>query len=348
MEKRIKKSYICRNVENFKIDEKLSKTQIPQVGDIAIFEVISIGKHINMQSDTIRNCNIYPGDYIMGAFGTRYATEQFEGYLPTKPMSEYHILGAGGTVGIVHSMHSKFKNVGPTRLRMVGYAVDNSGELLNTKHMQLGQMVTYKATMQKQTKVVLSIGSSMDSGKTTTAAHLVKGLKNAGMKVGFIKLTGTVYTKDCDLNYDNGADVVADFGDMGFPSTYMCNEDELLNLYETLLTNIKANELDYVVMEIADGIYQRETEMLLKHKQFMEGIDSVIFSAGDSLSAVQGVRALQEIGIRPIALSGLFTASPLLIKEVIAKMEIPPVYTIEQLANAELCKQLILPLQISA
>jgi hypothetical protein len=283
----------------------------------------------------------------MAAFGTRYATEQFEGYVPTQTMSEYHILGAGGTVGIIHSMHSKFVQVGPTRLRMIGYAVDNNGTIINTKWLQHEKLIPYRGVMQSMTRVILSIGSSMDSGKTTTAAHLVRGLKKAGMRVGFIKLTGTVFTKDCDLNYDNGADVVADFGDMGFPSTYLCSEEELLNLYETLLKHIDANNLDYVVMEIADGIYQRETEMLLTNSKFMSGIDSVVFSAGDSLSAVQGVRTLQEMHIIPSALCGLFTASPLLMREVKTKVHIP-IFTISQLANSELAKLLEEPLSKSA
>lgn len=334
MEKRIKKTYICRDVNGFYFDEKLAQTQAPKVGDVGIFEVISIGKHSSMQCHDKRSWSIYPGDFIMAAFGTRYATEQFEGYVPTRVMPEYHILGAGGTVGIIETMHSKFTNIGPTRLKMVGYAVDREGAIFNTKWMKHTQLKPFSGLLPSTTKIVLSIGSSMDSGKTTTAAHLVRGLKNKGMKVGFIKLTGTVFTKDCDLNYDSGADVVADFGDLGFPSTYMCQLQELLDIHETLLEKIKANELDYVVMEIADGIYQRETEMLLRNGRFMSGIDTVVFSAGDSLSAVQGVRALQEMHIIPSALCGLFTASPLLIKEVKNKVHVP-ILTIQQMAAGE-------------
>jgi hypothetical protein len=85
------------------------------VGDVAIFQVVSIGKHSTIQSADKRNAAIYPGDWVMAAFGTRYATEQFEGYVPEKPTEEYHILGAGGTIGIIHSMHQKFVNVGPTK-----------------------------------------------------------------------------------------------------------------------------------------------------------------------------------------------------------------------------------------
>ena len=82
MEKRIKRTYICKDINRYFIDEALSKTHTPQVGDVAIFEVLSIGKHSSMQNDEKRNGAIYTGDYIMAAFGTRYATEQFEGYVP--------------------------------------------------------------------------------------------------------------------------------------------------------------------------------------------------------------------------------------------------------------------------
>lgn len=347
MEKRIKKTYICRNIENFQIDESQAEYHCPNVGDVAIFQVISIGKHSTMQSADKRNCHIYTGDLIMAAFGTRYATEQFEGYVPEQPMNEYHILGAGGTIGIIHSMHHKFMSIGPTRLKMVGYATDKRGHILNTKQLLQDRMKPYKGVMQSLTRIILSVGASMDSGKTTTAAHLVRGLKKQGMRTGFIKLTGTVYTKDCDLNYDNGADVVTDFSEMGFPSTYMCTEQELLNLYETLLINIDAHELDYVVIEIADGIFQRETEMLLKHTKFISGIDAIVFSAGDSLAAVQGVTALKEMHLCPTALCGLFTASPLLIREVTKRIDVP-VFTIDELANGQIQSFLEKPLNICA
>jgi hypothetical protein len=334
MKKRIKKSYICKDMGNFTVNETLASQRIPETGDVGIFEVLSIGKHNNIQDDTKRSALIYPGDYVMAAFGNRYATEQFEGYVPLQVMEEYHILGAGGTVGIIHSMHTTFRGAGPTRLKMIGFAVSNTGHVLNTKVAKEGEMKQHTGAMQSASNIILSVGSSMDSGKTTTAAHLVRGLKNSGKRTGFIKLTGTVFTKDCDLVYDNGADIVTDFGEMGFPSTYMCSEAELLNLHETLLTTIGAGELDYVVMEIADGLYQRETEMLLTNEKFMSGIHAVVFSACDSLAAVQGVKTLQEMGIVPTALSGVFTASPLLIRETQSKVQVP-IFTIDMMAKGE-------------
>ena len=174
----------------------------------------------------------------------------------------------------------------------------------------------------------------MDSGKSTTASYLVNGIKRAGNIVAFIKLTGTAYTKDADLNFDLGADVIADFSDFGFPSTYMCEEKELMDLYYSLINKVMAKDPEYIVMEIADGIFQRETLMLIKNRELMSTVYSVIFSAGDSLSAIHGINQLQSNGIQPFALSGLFTASPLLIDEVNCFKNFDvPVVTIDDLSR---------------
>lgn len=332
MEMRIKKSYICKEVSSWEMPAKPMRSFRPAAGDVGIFEVLELGKHKSIQSDTRRNVSILPGDRIMAAFGTRYATAQFEGYVPDDCNQELHILGAGGTVGVVKSMHEKFSSIGPTKLKFLGPAVDKNGQVINTRSLQAHRLTEFSGGAAGSTRVILSIGSSMDSGKTTSAAFLCRGLKKAGYRVAFIKLTGTVYTKDCDLNYDLGADLAADFGEFGFPSTYMCSETELLDLYESLLVTASVAKPDYVVMEIADGIYQRETMMLLQNAEFMETIHAVIFSAGDSLAAINGIQVLEGLGIYPFAISGLLTASPLLIQETRTHCSLP-VYTIEELTN---------------
>ena len=334
MKTRIKKTYICRQVDSWSLHTDISDDYHPQVGDVGVFEILHIGKHHNIQSDSKRNVAIIEGDHIMAAFGTRYATAQFEGYVPGHINQELHILGAGGTIGVIESMHDKYEDIGPTKLRMVGTAVDRKGKVINTKKMQQQGMIPFSGAAASATKVILSLGSSMDSGKTTSAAYLAHGLKNAGLKVAYVKLTGTVYTKDCDLAWDLGADVIADFGDYGFPSTYLCSEDELLSLYESLLAKTLPHHPDYVIMEIADGLYQRETKMLLTNCRFISTIDKVIFSAGDSLAAINGVHLLNKWGIHPLFLSGLLTASPLLIKEVKENTHVP-VFTIEELAEGK-------------
>ncbi|WP_143306480.1 P-loop NTPase family protein [Chitinophaga vietnamensis] len=326
MHTRIKKTIICKNVdlERCTINKSKINYYIPQVGDVAIFEIISIGKHKRVQADDKLNVLILPGDLIMGAFGTRYASAQFEGYVPADCRDTFHILGAGGTIGVVESMHDSFSDVGPTVLRIVGYVTNQMGNIVNTRKISRS-LIPFSGIATKRSNIILSIGSSMDSGKTTTAAYIVRGLKTQGHKVAFIKLTGTVYTKDRDMVYDCGADITADFSDFGFPSTYMCPEQELLDLFESLMQDVMTDGAEHVVVEIADGILQRETKMLLENKHFMSLIGQVIFSCCDSLSALYGIDTLKQIDIYPTALSGLFTASPLLVKEVKGQTQIPVV-----------------------
>ena len=347
MENKIKKTYICKDVNAHLVEEKAPEGYRPAVGDVAVFEVIKLGKHKTIQGDHKRNITIVPGDRIMAAFGTRYATEQFEGYVPEHLNQDLHILGAGGTVGIIASMHIKYQEVGPTILKFKGLVKDHFGTVINTKAISPKQPPFFTGAAAAATRVVLSLGASMDSGKTTTAAYLVRGLKNAGFRVAFIKLTGTIYTKDSDLANDLGADAVSDFGDFGFPSTYMCSEQELLNLYEGTLQKVLPAKPDYVIMEIADGLYERETKMLLNCRTFKDTIETVFFSAGDSLAAINGVETLQRWGLYPIGISGILTTSPLLIREVQENTYVP-VYTLEQLSNGDTALNILSPHLIHA
>lgn len=339
MRNNIKRTYICKDVFAQKIETEIAADYAPAVGDVAVFEVLTIGKHTTIQGDSKRNIKILPGDKIMAAFGTRYATEQFEGYVPDHVNQPLQILGAGGTVGVLASMHNKFQNVGPTELKFYGLVKDQFNKVVNTKRLKQQQMLTFSGSAASATNVILSLGSSMDSGKTTTAAYMIHGLKKAGFTVAFIKLTGTVYTKDCDLAYDLGADVSLDFSEFGFPSTYMCEEEELLDLYESLLSKVLPTRPDYVVMEIADGLYERETSMLLNNQRFIDSVDDVVFSAGDSLAAINGVSILQTKGIFPVAVCGVLTASPLLTREVKQHTTVP-VFTLEDLSDAAIAANL--------
>lgn len=150
-----------------------------------------------------------------------------------------------------------------------------------------------------------------------------------GHKVGFIKLTGTAYIRDREFVLDCGAEFASDFSDMGYPSTFMCSKEEILDIYQTLMDRMADNGCDYVVMEIADGLMQRETNFLLKDEAFMSTIYKIVFSCGDSLSAFHGNQLLNSWGIHVSAISGKFTTSPLLIREVQDNLDVT-VFTIDE------------------
>jgi len=311
----IKKAIICKDVEEFNINSSIKKTHVPKAGDVAVFKVLSTGKHDAIQGVNGNNTYIFEGDYVMLAFGNRYATGQFEGYVPQGYLLRYQILGKGGAVGRLESMNVKLRKVGATDLRLVGYATNAEGKVINTKYMNKNE-VTFNPKTIRTPKIILSIGASMDSGKTTTAGYLCRGIMLAKKKVAFIKLTGTVMSKDKSFVRDCGAKISLDFSNAGFPSTYLCDEQEMLNLYEYLLQMTEVIDPDYIVMEIADGLFQRETAMLLRHKAFMSTISGVMFSCGDSLSAMHGIKMLEDLNHNILGICGLFTISPLLVNEV--------------------------------
>ncbi|MFM9985846.1 MAG: hypothetical protein ACKVOK_11475 [Flavobacteriales bacterium] len=330
---RIKKSIVTKDVGQYVLNTEMNLTHKPKAGDVAVFEVIEIDRHSNVQLDDKRLAWIFEGDYIMATFADRYATAQFEGYVPKQPLELYDILGAGGAIGVVHTKNASLEHREPTKVKLVGYCCDQQNQVINTKFYNK-ERHAFAAHVPGDAKIILSIGSTMDSGKTTTAAFVARGLKTTGKTVCFIKMTGTCYTKDKDMVLDCGADYSYDFSDMGFPSTYMCEKNDLLDMYQSLLLKVGEHKPDYIVMEIADGILQRETAFLLRDEAFMSTIHNVVFSCGDSLAALQGVDMLEAIGIKPCLISGRFTMSPLLINEVHEQSGMP-VFTIEQLMTGE-------------
>lgn len=315
----IKKALTCQRILAFHLNPVLVATHTPKMGDVGVFRVTQANSGYIMDTRKVAS-QLFDGDLVMLAFGSRYATNQYEGYVPDQPVQHCQLLGRGGVAGLLRSKNATFKTI-PAQLELVGYATGHGGAVLNT--VQRGSLDSFNP-FNVRAKVILSVGSSMDSGKTTSAAWLCGGLRAAGKRVAYLKLTGTAFPKDAALNRDRGAHFAADFSDFGFPSTYLLDLETMLDLYQSLV-NLACDEgkAEYIVMEIADGLLQRETAMLLDDPGFRSTVHATLFSAGDSLGVLSGLQILAQWGIRPFAVSGLFTASDLLIREVEDRIEVP-------------------------
>ncbi|MHB1148739.1 MAG: hypothetical protein ACYC01_14235, partial [Lutibacter sp.] len=128
----IKTGIICKNVKEQKIRADIKKTHIPEAGDVAVFRVMTLGKHTRIQTESGRNTVILPDDLIMGAFGNRYATSQIEGYVPKSYLESYDILGQGCVIGQAKSWHLNFDLIGTTTVELIGYVVNTAGQVVNT------------------------------------------------------------------------------------------------------------------------------------------------------------------------------------------------------------------------
>jgi hypothetical protein len=316
----IKYSFTTRAVP---LDEMAKVTPMyaqPRIGDLVLAEVQDLGRHNRMEVRTGVTMALFPGDHIVGAFGNRYATDQYEGYLPTRPVEGCDLLSVGGVLGEVASRHTSL--VDPTRLRVVGLVSDRYGRPINQRAFGLPSHAVGEG-LQSRAEVILVVGSAMNSGKTTAAGTLARALSRANFGVAAGKITGTAAGKDGRFYEACGARPVLDFTSAGYPSTYMLGLEELLGVYESILGNLRASNPDYIILEIADGIFQRETRMLLESAEFRRSADHVFFAAGDSLSAESGVRSIREYGLPLRATAGSVTQSPLASREVEEALGMP-------------------------
>lgn len=296
------------------VDKKLAVRLLPPVnerrpGALLLARVTEIGRHTALEGRSGRRVTLFPNDVVVAVLGNRYATAQFEGEAICDGESG-HIFGMGGICGKVVSANSKM--VEPTSIEWLGRLADDVGRPLNLEMFRLDAYVPPGVT---RPKVILSVGASMNAGKTTTAAHLIRRYSEKNHKVSAAKITGTACRRDCNKFEDAGAHQVLDFTHGGLPSTAGCRPEQLIELAKRLHRLLQSNEPSVVVYEIADGLTQRETRILLEDSWFKSLIDAVVFSAPDALACESGARILAASGLPLVALSGPVSASPLGIRE---------------------------------
>jgi hypothetical protein len=304
-----------RHVPLGKLARLLPIPKSPGVGDIALARVESIGKNTRLELASGRASSLHEGDRIAVVFGNRYASTQFEGYARAKG-DACDLLSMGGVCGVCESKHDKVLD--PSRLRLLGSIGDAEGRPLRLPDFALPTL-----PLRGRPRVVAVCGSAMDVGKTYTATSLILGLRRENRPVAAVKLTGTASGRDAWSMQDAGAHPVLDFVDGGLPSTYLCTLEELLALHHLLCAHATAQGAGWVVMEIADGLLQKETSALLQCQRFTETIDAWVFACGDALAAAGGVDILRAWGLEPVVMSGVISMSPLGMREAQARTGVP-------------------------
>jgi hypothetical protein len=300
----------------------------PSVGDLVFGEVSELGHHRLIESKSGRMHTLNIGTRAIFVFGNRYAPDQYEGVVPDSSQEFVELFSRGGVIGNVKSQNQL---VGvTTKIKVLGYVCDNEGHVINTTDYSL--ISPKKDTRGKAgAKLILCVGTTMNSGKTHAAAACCYALSSMGKSVRAAKITGTASLKDILLMNDCGADYVADFTYFGYPSTYMMEENKLLNMFRTFDLKYGNNPRNYIVVEFADGIFQRETAMLLKMPEIQKRISKLVFCAPDSTAVFGGLYALQDkFGLVPDAISGLCSSSPLAIREIQEFSDIPILQSMEK------------------
>jgi hypothetical protein len=222
-----------------------------------------------------------------------------------------------------------------TSVMPLGIIADNTGRGLNLARFALPPLPLPRT----RPFTVAVVGTSMNAGKTETATHIIRGLKCAGLRVGAAKVTGTGAGGDAWSMRDAGAFEVLDFGDVGLPSTYLESQESVEESLCALIAQLSANGAHAIVIEVADGVFQRETAALVQSPVFKRAVDAVVFAAGDAMGSVGGVAWLRERKLPVVAACGLLTASPLSMREAQQALGVP-VLTLDALANPNVVQML--------
>lgn len=307
----------------------------PRAGDLVLARVDKIGQHKHLELANGRRARLFSGDEIILVYGNRYAPDQFEAEVPER-LGVCHMAAAGGIAARVIAKHPKMGT--PTTVDPLGFVTDDKGRVVNLEHFALGEV-----TQQKPRPFTIAVvGTSMNAGKTETATHIVHGLKRAGLRVGAAKVTGTGAGPDAWSMLDAGAFRVLDFGDAGLASTYLAGTATVEAAFNSLTDHLANDGAEAIVLEVADGVFQRETAALLKSKSFKEKVDAMIFASGDAMGSAQGVQWLHTEQLPIRALCGIVSASPLGAREASDATGLP-VLTLEHLSKPTIASFLHVP-----
>lgn len=299
-----RRAFSTRNVD-FGTAAQLDRYAPPQAGDLVLARVVTIGHHTKLESPEGRRQSMYPGDEIVVTYGHRYAPDQFEAEVPAD-QTECDLVAGGGIASSMLAKNTRTRM--PTRIQPIGLLADWKGRIINLRDFT--PKLAKPAVQSSQCKVIVIVGTSMNAGKTTTAATLIHGLSRAGLSVGAAKVTGTGSGGDMWAMHDAGANITLDFTDAGHATTAKLPIEQVVQDSLRLVAQASVGN-DVAVIEVADGLFQHETAGLLQSGEFAKIIDHVILAAGDAMGAAFGHGWLSQNGLPVSLIAGCVSSSPL-------------------------------------
>lgn len=267
-------------------------------GDYVVCEVLSrsnTGALIELTSG--RMTEVMAGDHLIGALGIRAATLEAAGHWnAVGPDLTLHALTAAGLMGKATSVSPFISSL--LDLQYCGHVTRNSIPV------RMKDFVNSSNGLPYDRPTILLIGTSMSSGKTTSAKVIIRELAKRGLNVCGSKLTGAGRLKDTLAMRDAGADTIFDFVDVGMPST-VCPAAEYRSAITGLLGMIQAAGPDVVIAEAgASPLEPYNGEALME--QLHPHVRCTVLCASDPYS-VLGVTT--GFGFAPDFVAGVATST---------------------------------------
>jgi hypothetical protein len=220
---------IASVTRNLKLDHQLTLTREVRAehGAVIAGRVLREKSTYNTLEDRFgRMVVVQAGDVVVGALGHRNALHGYEGVLPQRVAAgqTLHLLNLGGVIGECVSHNP---DVGrPFELEVLGQVLtfpDIGSRAGVPANVNMNALPAYAAGADlaalPKVPVIFVMGTCMNAGKTAASCVLVRRLRQEGLRVGGVKLTGVSLMRDTLSMRDYGAVTTADFTDAGVVCT---------------------------------------------------------------------------------------------------------------------------------
>lgn len=258
---------------------------------------------------------LHPGDVIAVALGHRDALHGYSGSVPrvVQPGDVLQLLNLGGVCG---EGARAMPGLGePFRLEVLGSVLSfPGGDRLHGRPARICDAAIEEledlppATVLPP--IIALVGTSMNSGKTTSACSLIAALRRSGKSVAAGKLTGVSLRRDILEMSDSGAEPVALFTDFGVVTT---DESSAPTSARALIGHLAAADPvpDVIILEMGDGLLGTYgVRALFEDEYVCAAIDQLILCANDPVGAWGAATILkQDYGLAPVVVSGPVTDS---------------------------------------
>jgi hypothetical protein len=276
-------------------------------------------QNTNRRSATnFRDAGLFPGSKLVAVLAPRAGTSTCVAHVPERPVPRLDLHGVGGQVGLIDpASRNSSLYAGPSTVVMVLAGLgDADGRPLNMRRFGLKVSGEPRARGPTDPRLVLVVGSDMDAGKTTTARRVIYSLRAMGHEVAAGKATGVGSLFDIASMFDAGASEVIDFAALGEPVTVGLPEEEVRAIFHKVFNHLRRSlgPGGYVVVELADGIWYRETRAIMQDPAICDLVTDVVLACHSVLDAENGLALLGRLGYgeKVRAISGKFGSSGML------------------------------------
>ena len=264
-------------------------------GDFVVGRVVGERNRLyNCETCSGRVAELVRGDLMVGALGRRAAT--LEGVGDFRAVTDDLQLEALTSAGLLARATSTSPMLPDLmQLDYLGHAMRGGGKLTMRSFVQ---PVTPR---RLDIPVILLIGTSMSSGKTTCGQIVIRALRYLGVDAVGAKLTGAARYRDILKFRDAGARCVVDFVDAGLPST-VCSADEFRGPFEHMLSSIAHCDAQVLVAEA--GASPLEPYNGATVVEYLRGLARFTVLCASDPYAVLGVQTAYGQGLKADLVAG--------------------------------------------